>query len=738
MMNKQRLAAWLAAVLVASPVATMPAVDSAYAATPLAAPMSVTLLPDRSVTWAGVTNNAGYVVNVYKATDHTKVASRTAAVNTTALKLDDLLVQPGTYYVRVVARGGGSFSDSAESSRSNELEIAYKITLSAPEGVTLDPTGVASWKPGGNNGYLVHVYHAKSKTKVTSQLVAKDTTALNIKKLVPATGEYYVTVIAKGDGSSMMDSRESVASGAQPLEKAAPLAFPTDVKLHYDLTATWKQVEGNNGYRVTVYRADTNEVVAFAQAQPNQTTVDLRELVTESGTFVLRVRTLGEVENDSEDSPKSEARAFDLAPGRFAVPSDLLQIGTRQTEHGSVATLTVDAEKAVGFLEKNPTRAHLQVSRPDIDANMMLVLDGKILEQMLALNANAEVRFSTKLGTLNIPASRLQDMARRQNKTLTGQTLELALTLEENQLVNISPPSTTPVLQVRRVPYKGLASTPVRFAIVMKDGAGVETPLKEAKPYLSFEVPVPPQYVAEDIRALSGVRIEADGRYQPLPLRIENRNGRLVAVYKFQGTGLFALAKKAQRFPDVADNHYAKSSIEKLAARSVINGFEDGTFRPNDTVTRAEFATMLVRALGLKDTTVHGAPPIFVDIRTTDWHHNVVTTSYQAELISGKGEGRFAPQDLITQQEMAAMIARAHKYAGGSDALTALEQAELLGQLAKSEAIAPWARTSVALTFKQGILTGPTLTSFDPTRTADRAMAADMLYHLLDTLQFSN
>ena len=114
-----------------------------------------------------------------------------------------------------------------------------------------------------------------------------------------------------------------------------------------------------------------------------------------------------------------------------------------------------------------------------------------------------------------------------------------------------------------------------------------------------------------------------------------------------------AVTAPGTTFSDVK-NHANKAAIEALASRGIINGMGQGTFMPNKTMTRAEFAAIVTRALGLtaKDTKV------FSDVPSSKWYAGYIGTANSSGIVNGVGNGKFNPEGTITRQEAAAMVAR--------------------------------------------------------------------------------
>lgn len=131
--------------------------------------------------------------------------------------------------------------------------------------------------------------------------------------------------------------------------------------------------------------------------------------------------------------------------------------------------------------------------------------------------------------------------------------------------------------------------------------------------------------------------------------------------------GLFAFAlvlmpvkaQQAKIFPDVSANHWAAAQIKELSESGVIVGYPDGTFKPDDNVSRAEFACMAIRALGQEHTTV-AQPVNFTDITPDFWAYDMVQRALYFDLISCPPEGNtFRPYDPVSHAEAVSVIVNA-------------------------------------------------------------------------------
>ena len=180
-------------------------------------------------------------------------------------------------------------------------------------------------------------------------------------------------------------------------------------------------------------------------------------------------------------------------------------------------------------------------------------------------------------------------------------------------------------------------------------------------------------------------------------------------------------------FSDIK-NHANKAAIEELASRGIINGMGKGTFAPNKTMTRAEFAAIVTRALGLpaKDTKA------FTDVPSSKWYAGYIGTANSSGIVNGVGSGKFNPDGTITRQEAAAMVARAAKLCGLDTAMDAASIKDMLAQFGDYRGVASWAKEPLAFCYSAGILDQSDL-NIEPTKAILRCEIAQMLYNMLVT-----
>ena len=177
-------------------------------------------------------------------------------------------------------------------------------------------------------------------------------------------------------------------------------------------------------------------------------------------------------------------------------------------------------------------------------------------------------------------------------------------------------------------------------------------------------------------------------------------------------------------FKDVSQAAWARDEINGLAKAGVINGKTGELFAPNDTITRAEFAKILMGTLGLASDAYTTSS--FKDVSPDDWCFKYVESAYNLGIINGVGAGTFAPNALITRQDMAVMVARAAQVAGKD-----ISEVAEVKTFADAANISDYAKASVDTLVKGGIINGMSDTEFAPLANATRAQAAKILYKFL-------
>ncbi len=193
--------------------------------------------------------------------------------------------------------------------------------------------------------------------------------------------------------------------------------------------------------------------------------------------------------------------------------------------------------------------------------------------------------------------------------------------------------------------------------------------------------------------------------------------GIIIGNLMFPGRNV-APAFAQAKFKDV-NNHWAQACIEELAQKKIISGYyEDGTFRPNRPVSRAEFAAMV--RMAFPDAKTVRAPIDFVDIPTNYWGFKAIREAYQTGFMSGYSGSIFNPTLNITRWQALVALTSGLKYTPTGSAAEVLE-----ATFEDAPQIPELARNAIAAaTEKQLVVNYPAVKQLEPTRNVTRAEVA--------------
>jgi len=118
----------------------------------------------------------------------------------------------------------------------------------------------------------------------------------------------------------------------------------------------------------------------------------------------------------------------------------------------------------------------------------------------------------------------------------------------------------------------------------------------------------------------------------------------------------FSIVREKGTYDDVPSNHKNYEAIKKLSLDGIISGDGNGKFRPNASITRAEFVKMLYFAFKLSPVTTRDLRSGFSDVDTKHWAYTYIISAFNKGIINGKGNGKFAPNDPVTFAEAAKML----------------------------------------------------------------------------------
>lgn len=175
-------------------------------------------------------------------------------------------------------------------------------------------------------------------------------------------------------------------------------------------------------------------------------------------------------------------------------------------------------------------------------------------------------------------------------------------------------------------------------------------------------------------------------------------------------------------FPDVPNSHWAACDIDKLAINDVVVGYPNGLFKPNQHISRAEFATMLVKGFNLNCDGLN-RETMFKDVPFDNWANAAIAKAVDEDLLTGYPNKTFRPNANVTRVEALTSIAK------GMDCdIDQCKADEILSRYADGNKIPGWARIPVAKSLENGALKdSPVPNMILPNKDASRADVASMM-----------
>lgn len=207
------------------------------------------------------------------------------------------------------------------------------------------------------------------------------------------------------------------------------------------------------------------------------------------------------------------------------------------------------------------------------------------------------------------------------------------------------------------------------------------------------------------------------GKYNP------SKNGMEAEINR---SGTYLVEENSKSFPDMnGRDPELMQAVQFLGSKGIVSGKGNGNFMPDSLLTRAEFTTMLVKAFNAMDET---AKESFSDVEPPQWHYPFIASSEKNHIVEGYPDGTFKPDRTIERQEMTAIGARflherKHYYYPSNPE-------EYLNRFVDKETVSKWAKPTMSLAVKQRLIDVPADKQIKAREAVTRGEAARMLYRL--------
>ncbi len=392
---------------------------------------------------------------------------------------------------------------------------------------------------------------------------------------------------------------------------------------------------------------------------------------------------------------------------RWTITPTLQQEGNRTT-----ATSIIDAATAQRMLTNTATTLQLDLQASSAADRFQLQIQQTAGTTLTGQNQLQRITVNTPLGQYHLPASLLKQAA------TNGQALELNIASDPSALQQAKADGYTP--------YAAVAYT---IHTIASDGA--KTEVSELGQYVKRTI------ASSDIQTgqrMAVMRVEknASGAVQYVPVPFSVQAGQ-ITVLSNTNSSYIALRATGQSFTDM-QGHWAQAVVQKLHDQGVIEGQSRTQFTPAIGVTRAEFAAMLTRAMGISGQAARTSTTSFPDVPASAWYAGAVQTATEAGWIKGDERGQFRPNAQVTRQEMAVMLQRAWDEVWSNNTANAPADSTSAQRLTDTAAIANWAQSAVNQLHTAGLIEGNARGQFEPARSLNRAESAAVISRFIDAV----
>ncbi|MEK4880407.1 MULTISPECIES: S-layer homology domain-containing protein [Paenibacillus] len=609
-------------------------------------------------------------------------------------------------------------------------------------GVTLDQTELHLTVGEGDGNLQVTVAPANATNKGVIWSSSDETVAKVVYGVVTPIGEgtAIITVTTK-DGSYTASTTVTVKAPVKPV--TAP-GIPTSV------TAT-----AENGQAIITFIPPVNdggsEITGYiVTANPGGLTVTgTGSPLTISGltngtsyTFTVQAINKAGISESSAESnavvPSTPSGGDIVVPSQptpSATPAPVVNdasilingkaetVGTAtngKRNEQTLTTIVLDQKKLEDKLATEGKGTVVSIGANSKSDVIVGELNGQMVKNMQGNQAILEIKAGN--ATFTLPAQQI-------NIDALNEQIGKSVALQDIKIqIEISAPTADKVKALEAAAQKGsfsLVSAPVNFtARGIYGDKSIE--LSQFNTYVKRTIAIPEGMDPNKIT--TGVYVDSEGLVHHVPTKVVVIDGKYFATINSLSGGTYSVIWHPLEFSDVA-NHWAKEAVNDMGSRLVIEGTGNGQFTPDQAITRAEFAAIVVRGLGLE---MEQAATPFSDVKTTDWYNSAINTAFAYQLINGFEDGMFRPDEHITREQAMLIIAKAMKITALQTKLSVQSADVLLAPFTDGSDVSNWATSGVADTLQAGIIMGRSSKGLAPKDDMTRAEVAEIVKRLLE------
>jgi hypothetical protein len=395
--------------------------------------------------------------------------------------------------------------------------------------------------------------------------------------------------------------------------------------------------------------------------------------------------------------------------------------GTMSTAEGrNVVTVQVDLSKLDGALAEGNDQVLRIHSSKDSD----LKVNGLTADSIGKLTGQgASLEISSPLAIYPIPGDRIElnDIANQlSNSSLSDIEVQIEIKRSSEALAKKAGN------KAKQEGYE-LIVPPIEFDLIFsREGqrARADSLNGYARKFIALPEGIDPSNIT------TGVIVNPDGSVFHVPTIVTKIGNRYYALINDRHSrGSYAVIWNPKEFDDM-ENHWSRADVRNIAARLNLAGTGNNKFSPDRSVTRSEFAEIVVSGLGLMQLDTPNSA--FPDVPSNAWYRNAVALAKQYEIVRGFSDNNFHGTREITREQAFVIIARALNLVKPPVSLLESQIDELLSAYSDAKTVSSWARADIAQLIEAGVVKGSDGGKLHPQTDISRAEIVALIARLLN------
>ncbi|MBF4692927.1 S-layer homology domain-containing protein, partial [Fusibacter ferrireducens] len=560
------------------------------------------------------------------------------------------------------------------------------------------------------NGLMAGVAYYVDQTINGVVSAVSNIVTVAVPPTIPSAPTHVVAVA--GDAQATVSFMIPNDDGGSPISSYIVTSSPGNIK------AT------GNGSPITVTGLTNGTQYVFSVVAVNGVGSSVSS--SNSNAIIPRAPSSGENDKDEPEPektpetniPETDSNGAEVIVNGVSNSTGILK-ATNNEKGQTVSTLVIDTERLQKILDEQGNKAKIILPvKTDSDIAVGL-LNGRMVKNMEDLEATLTVE--TNSATYTLPASEIDiDFISKQ----FGQEISLA-DIEVQIEIAKTPADAVKVVENAAVAGEFSIMVPAMDFNIRCTYQDKTVDISKFNEYIERTIAIPEG--VDPTRITTGVIVKADGTTYHVPTKVFESGGKYYAVINSLTNSTYTLIWHPIEFED-AVSHWAKAAINNMGSRMVVKGVDKTHYAPENDITRAEFMTILIQALGLAP---EAGKNTFKDVSSEEWYTGYIEAAHSYGISDIDIGTLFRPNDKITREQVMVMIARAMKNTGLQIAVT-LEDRQLFdAKYTDLDEATPSTRPSIEACLKAGIITGRSSTTVAPKSYITRAEVAVVIEKLL-------